>query len=227
MQMGQQPTPDQAKQVAGDIVAHRIAPEQLSQLFGGFGTQGQAFKRMVMVEAHKIDPNFDYEQAAAEYQLTKSPAFQNTIRYMDSVTESIPLLLDRATKLANGNIRSINSLVNAGKNQFNDVDLKKFTTDRLLVADEIAKILQGGGTGSGTSDTKLKQAGEILSATDSPAAVKGALEDVKQLIGYRRTALTRGTYFEGSKPSGNAAAPQTLVGPGGKTLTIGADGLYH
>jgi hypothetical protein len=201
MQESQQPTPEQAKQVATDVVAHRIAPEQLASLFGGFGTSGQAFKRMVYLEAKKLDPEFDFEAASAEYVLTKSPGFQNTVRYMDSVQESIPLVIDRAKTLANGDVRSINSLLNAGKNQFNNVDLKRFQTDALLVADEIAKILQGGGTGSGTSDAKLSQAQKILTETDSPAAIAAALGDVNQLIGFRRKALTRGTYMENAQNS--------------------------
>jgi hypothetical protein len=196
-----QPTAEDARGAAQDILAHRLAPSQMSALYGGFGAQAQKFKRMVIAEARKIDPNFDYEQAESEYQFAKSPGFQNTMRYMSSVQESIPMVIDRAKKLANGNVRSINALVNAGKNQVNNVDVKKFQTDRLLVADEIAKILQGGGTGSGTSDAKLSQAEKILSESDSPDAIAGAMADVQQLIGFRKKALGRGTYMDKGEPS--------------------------
>jgi hypothetical protein len=96
------------------------------------------------------------------------------------------------------------------------VDLKKFETDRTLVADEIAKILQGGGSGNGTSDMKLKQAGEILKSSDSPAAIAAALGDVQQLIGYRRKALTRGTYLDKPEASsgGNAGGSSLPKGNG-------------
>lgn len=200
MQLGQQPQPEQAAEVARDIIAHKIAPEQVATMFGGFGTAGQAFKRMVYTEAKKIDPNFNYEQASAEYGLVKSPQFQNTIRYMDSVINSVPRLLDSANKLGNTSVKAINDLINSGKNQFNNVDLKQFQTDRVLVGDEIAKILQGGGTGNGTSDAKLKQAQDLLSSSDSPAAIAKALKEVQILLGNRRGSLVKGTYMENSQP---------------------------
>lgn len=223
MQIGQMPTPDDAKVAAQMVANHQMSPSQMTATFGGFGAQGQAFKRMVVKELTKIDPNFNFEEAESTYGLVKSPAFQNTVRYMDSVQESIPLVIDRANKLANGNIRGINALVNAGKNQFNGVDLKKFQTDRTLVADEIAKILQGGGTGSGTSDAKLKQASEILGSTDSPRAIAAAMGEVQSLIGYRRKAMTRGTYMEGTQakgaePAAAASYAQTATGPDGHKI---------
>jgi hypothetical protein len=207
MQESQQPTPEQARQVAADLVAHRIAPEQTSSLFGGFGTAGQNFKRMVYAEAKKLDPEFDFERASAEYGLVKSPVFQNTIRYMDSAAESIPLVIQRANELGNSNIRFVNGLVNATGGQFNDPKLKRFRTDALLVADEIAKILSGGGTGNGTSDAKLAQAQSLIQDSDSPQSVAAALADVQELFSYRRRALARGTYMEntGPKPAAPAA----------------------
>lgn len=221
MQIGQQPTPDDAKQAAQLVINHQMSPSQMTATFGGFGAAGQAFKRMVVREATKIDPNFNFEQAESEYGLVKSPAFQNTVRYMDSVQESIPMVIDRANKLANGNIRGVNALMNMGKDQFNGVDLKKFQTDRTLVADEIAKILQGGGTGSGTSDAKLKQASEILGSTDSPRAIAAAMGDVQQLIGFRRKAMTRGTYMEGTSAKGAGPAA------GGGISVTAPDGSVH
>ncbi len=212
MQLDQMPTKEQAALLADDIVNHRLAPDQISQIRGrGNGSLGL----MVYAEAKKKDPSFNWEEASSTYALAKSPAFQNTVRYMDSVSESIPLVIDRAKTLANGNVRSVNALLNAGRNQFNDVDVKRFQTDALLVADEIAKILQGGGTGSGTSDAKLKQAGEILNQSDSPAAIAAALGDVKELIGFRRKALTRGTYMENATPekapAAGGSAPKTAA----------------
>ncbi len=219
LQLSQQPTAEQAQQVADDLVKHRIAPEQMSQMFGGFGPAGQNFKRMVYSEAKKLDPEFDFERAAAEYGLVKSPSFQTTVRYMDSVQNSIPQVIAAANTLANGQVRSINSLLNAGKGQFNNVDLKKFQTDRLFVADEIAKILAGGGTGSTTSDSKLTQASAVLKDNDSPQAIAAALGEVKGLIGTRRQALTKGTYLEGQF---NSADRIRVRGPNGQTGTIPA-----
>lgn len=188
-------SPDDVKGAASAILSRRMAPSQLS-LVGGMGNRGVKFKQAVVAEVNRQAPTFNWQEAESDFQFGKNTGTQNTVRYLDSVTESMPLLLQRAKALDNGDVRAINALLNAGKNQFNDVDLKRFKTDVLFVADEIAKILQGGGTGNGTSDAKLRQASEVLSASDSPKAIAGALEDVSILLGNRRRSLTRGTFMD-------------------------------
>lgn len=213
-QLGQQPTKDDAALIAKQIVDHKMAPSQV-QLFGGFGAQGAAFKRMVGTEALKLDPNFDWEQAESDYQYGKSPVLQGTIRYMDETTQSIPRLTATADQLGNSNIRFFNGLANLSKNQLNNPTLKKFQVDALAVADGVAKVLQGGGSGSGTTDAKLEQAQQIIRTSDSPAAVKAAMEEVQELFKIRRGALTRGTYLE-RVPAGGGG-PQTYSGEVRKT----------
>jgi len=226
MQQGQMPTRDDAKTAAQMVINHQMSPSQVSTMFGGFGIQGQAFKRMVVSEVWRADPKFNYEEAESEYGLVKSPAFQNTVRYMDSVQESIPRMVESANKLARGNFRGLNSLINSGAHAFNGVDLKQFNTDRILVADEIAKILQGGGSGSGTSDAKLKQAGEVISADDSPQAIARAMGEVQALIGYRRKALTRGTYMEGTSAGSGGGGPAGPAQSGQVTVTDPNGGVH-
>lgn len=190
---------DDIQGAAAAILAGRMAPSQLS-LVGGMGNRGVKFKQAVVAAVNKQDPAFNWQASEAGYKFAANTGTQNTVRYMKSVQESMPRLLASSQKLANGNVRAVNALVNAGKNQFNDVDLKAFQTDVLLVADEVAKILQGGGTGSGTSDAKLRQASEILSTSDSPAAIASALREVNTLIGFRQASLTEGTFLEKKTP---------------------------
>lgn len=212
-----EPTTEQAAMVAQDLMNHRMAPEQLSSIFGGFGKAGQIFKRMVYAEGKKIDPNFNYEEASAEYGLVKSPSFQTNIRFMDSVRQSIPQVIQAAQVLANGKLKVANTIRNIGKSQFNNVDLGKFNTDRLLVADEIGKLLAGGGTGSQTSDSKLNQAMAIIKETDDPALVMSNLDEVNKLLGYRRGALTKGTYLE--RPEDSHPSTGGVSVGGGSTTT--------
>jgi hypothetical protein len=212
LQLSQMPTAEQAASVADDVVHHRLGPEQLATLFSTRGKEGMQFKLAVATEAKKLDPTFNWEQASAEYQLSKSPNFQNTVRYIDTVVESIPRLNETAKKLANGQFKSINDLANAAKGQFNDTDLKAFKTDAVLVGDEIAKILQGGGTGNGVSDGKLKQAQELMSTSDSVPAIAAAIKEVQFLIANRRASLTRGTYLEGTAPKGSGETPPATSG---------------
>ena len=214
MQEGQQPSKDDAALFAKQIVEHRMAPSQV-QLFGGFGTAGAAFKRMVGTEALKLDPNFNWEQAESDYQFGKSQGFQSTVRYMDEVQQSIPRLITAADQLGNTNVRFVNGLANLTKDQLNNPTLKTFQTDALAVADGIAKVLQGGGTGSGTTDTKLSQAQTLIRTSDSPAAVKAAMQEVNELFKVRRGALTRGTYLEGTAPGGAPSSSGPAIGTEG------------
>lgn len=222
-QLNQVPTKEQAASVAEDLVNHRISPDQLTSLFSTRGREGLAFKLNVTSEAKKLDPAFNFEEAQSNYNLSKSTGFQNTVRYIDSALESIPRLEHNAQSLGNGSFRTLNQIANAAKNQFNSTDLKRFKTDALLVGDEVAKILSGGGTGSATSDAKLKQATDIIGQTDSVPAIAAAMEEVQALMGNRRRALTRGTYMEGT---GAVAAPASGPAVGERRMFDGKLGEW-
>lgn len=213
------PQADQLDTAAKAVLDGRMAPSQAATMFGGMGKEAGAFKRALTTRIMQLNPEFNFQSAEANFQFGKNTGTQNTVRYMESVQESMPMLLDRATKLGNGQFRSLNALINQGKSQVNNVDLKRFQTDVTLVADEVAKILQGGGTGSGTSDAKLRQASNILNTSDSPQAIAGALQDINTLIGFRKGSLTKGTFLDkGSKPAGSGKI--SVKGPDGNTYSF-------
>ncbi len=201
---------ERVETAAQAIIANRMAPSQLSTFFVGMGKDSASqLRSLVMQRVQQLKPDFNFAESEANFQFGKNTGTQNTVRYLQSVQESMPRVLAAAQTLANGKVRGINTLINAGKNQINDVDLKRFQTDVLLVADEVAKILQGGGTGSGTSDAKLRQASEILSTSDSPEAIAAALNEVNTLLGFREKSLTRGTFME--KPSAAGAKKYEIL----------------
>jgi hypothetical protein len=120
-------------------------------------------------------------------------------------------VIKRAQELGNSKVRLVNGLANMGRDQLNDPALAKFQTDALLVADEIAKILQGGGTGSGTSDAKLQQAAQIIRTSDSPQNIAAKMAEVQQLISLRRKSLTHGTYMENAgEPTAQGGASDMI-----------------
>lgn len=202
---------ERVESAADDIINNRMAPSQLATFFTGMGKESASqLRSLVMQRIKQKDPNFNFQVAEANYKYASSNGVQASTRFMTSVQESMPLLLERAKTLQNGNVRFINDLTNMGKNQFNNVDLKRFKVDVTLVADEVAKILQGGGTGNATSDAKLKQATDLLSTSDSPAAIAGALEDINTLIGFRKKAQTEGTFLDKKTPP--PAGAKTTIG---------------
>lgn len=196
---------------AADIFNHRMSPSQAMAQIGGRGMQKTARLDRMKAELRKLDPNFNWEDAESSYALVKSPAFQQTIRYMDYAGSTLDNLVKNAQALDNTDVRSINALLNAGKDQVNNVNLKKFQTDKIESADAVAKILQGGGSGSGTSDMKLKQAESIFRDSDSPKAIAAAATEIKGLLGNRRQTLTRGTYMENQAPPPGAASTGTPI----------------
>lgn len=214
-QLGQEPTKDDAQAAAKAILEHRLAPSQ-AQLLGGMGNANM-FKRMVILEAMKEDPSFNWEQAESDYQFGKSPALQGMVRFIDETSQSIPRLVASADQLANSKVRFANGLQNMSKEQLNNPQLRQFQVDALAVSDGVAKALQGGGTGSGTSDRKLDQAQKLIRETDDPEVVKSAVQEIHELLKIRRTNLTRGTYM--ATPEG--AAPKTVKAPNGETYTDG------
>lgn len=198
-------TPEMIQSTAEDLANHRTSPSQVFSLLSSRGAEGMSARLAVIAAAKKYDPTFNAEEAEANYQLVKSPAFQTTVRYMDSVQESIPRLLKNASALGRGPITSLNQLANMAASQFNDTDFARLKTDAVLVGDEVAKLLSGGGTGSATSDAKLKQGQDLISTAANVPALAAALEEVDALVGFRRKALTRGTYLEGTR-AGQAGA---------------------
>lgn len=212
LQLSQVPTKEQAANVAEDLIAHRISPSQMNAQYRTFGNAGMAFKLNVDEAIKQRLPSFNYEEAEAEYQLVKSGSFQNTVRFMESALESIPRLEKNVATLGNGRFRTWNTVANAAGYEFNSQDLKRVKTDALLIGDEVAKILSGGGTGNATSDAKLKQATDLFNTTDSVQSIAATIEEVNALLGNRYRALTRGTYKEGRGPAG----AQGPAGDGGR-----------
>jgi hypothetical protein len=204
------PQPGDAANDADLVLKHQMSPSQMAQIFGGMG--GANYRRMVANEAIKKDPDFNWEQAESDYQFAKSPGFQNTTRLMGSALADMGRLQTNANALANGNIRSINALVNVGKNQVNNIDLKKFQTDAVLVGDVIGKILSGGGTGNTTSDAKLQQGQALLSSSDNPQAIAATIGEIQVLLGNRYRTLTAGTFAAKQNPGGGPPKPPSASG---------------
>lgn len=201
--------PDDVAGAAQAILAGRMAPSQLS-LVGGMGSRGVKFKQAVVAEVNKQNPAFNWQQAESGYQFGKSPATQTTVRYLDNVSKTIPMLRDANKVFKRSNVQFVNDVIKSGKKQFGNVDVADFDFKNTLLADEIAKVLQGGGTGSGTSDAKLRQAQDLLNGRMTPAQYDAVLDAADEMLKVRRDTLTKGTFMEGAGQQ--PAAPKFQVG---------------
>lgn len=203
--------PDDVQGAAQAILSGRMAPSQLS-LVGGMGNRGVKFKQAVVAEVNKNNPQFNWQQAEAGFKFASNVGTQTTVRMLDQIKKTLPVLKQASDDFKRSNVRMINSALLAGKQQFGATDVTKFEFARNILADEIAKILQGGGTGSGTSDAKLKQAQDLLSGDMTPDQLSSALSVAEELLGSRRETLTEGTFM--------AQPPTPTPASGGKKYQI-------
>ena len=201
---------------AASIIAGRMAPSQLS-LAGGMGKAGVKFKQAVLAAVNKQNPQFNWAAAESNFQFGKNPATQNTVRFLDNIEKTLPVLESASDDFKSSGVRVINSAILKTKSQFGATDVVKFEFARNILADEIAKVLQGGGTGNGTSDAKLRQAQELLSGDMTPEQLRTVTAAAREMLGTRRASLTQGTYMERpqepqSAPSAAESARKKLAG---------------
>jgi hypothetical protein len=211
---GGQTPQQQVESAAQAIVEGRMSPSQATSMFGGMGKDGQAFKRAVVSAVQKIDPQFNFAGAESGYQYGKNTGTQTTVRMIDNIDKSLPILEKASDDFARSGVRVINKGILAAKDQFGDTSVSTFQTARLGLADEIAKILSGGGTGNSTSDAKLKQASDLLASDMTPQQLKATTAAVRELLANRRQSLTSGTYMEhkgGAAPSGGGIKSITEI----------------
>jgi hypothetical protein len=192
--------PEDVQGAVQAILSGRMAPSQLT-LVGGMGSRGVKFKQAVVAGVNKQNPEFNWQQAESGYKFGSSAATQNTVRFLDNIEKTLPVLQQASNDFKRSGVRVINKALLASKSQFGNTDVVKFEFARNILADEIAKILQGGGTGSGTSDAKLHQALDLLGGDMTPQQFDTALSVAKELLGTRRESLTKGTFME-RKPGG-------------------------
>ncbi len=76
-----------------------------------------------------------------------------------------------------------------------DPEMASYYGALLEVSDQVAKILQGGGTGSTTSDAKLKEAQKLFQTGFTPSQVKAVAGTMKQLIGNRARTMVKGNVY--------------------------------
>lgn len=195
-------------QAAQLIADRRLAPSQLATFFTGMGKQAVSQLRpAVMSAVLAIDPEFDFAAAEAGYQFGKAPGTQTTLRYLDNISKTIPMMRRANQEFKRTGVRFINDVLRSGKSQFGSVDVADFDFKSTLIADEIAKVLQGGGTGSGTSDAKLKQAQELLAGDLTPEQFDKVLDAAEEMLTVRRDSFVKGTFMEPRAPK--TPAPRT------------------
>lgn len=202
------PTPEQVAQVADAVMNKKQAFSKLP----GFGAN--SLKSAVAIElAHRgadvTGLDLDYQAKQDYLKTVNSSGFQQTYKLLAAVGPNLDNLVKMSGKLDRTQFKQINRAQLEIMKQSGSKEAAAFGVGAIEVGDQIAKILQGGGTGSATSDKKLQQANDILSGNYSIDQFQAIAKTMKDLLGEREKAMKTMNV----QTLGNQTAPKIKVDP--------------
>lgn len=201
--------------LAMQLVNGMIAPSELSKR----ASSGGMSYNDILTAANKYsqattNKSFDIAKADRNYKFASNPATQNTLNYLGSLVGS-----DNGTGLAGGNLdqlitmskqratgydsskwghgfapSNLPPLTNVeqwAKINTGDPQMAAYYGTLLEVSDQVAKILQGGGAGGGTSDAKLAQAASLFAKGFTPDQIEAVASSLKELLASRAAGIVR------------------------------------
>lgn len=188
--------------LAQDLVTGNMAPTELSKRTTGDSSYSDILAAAKKYSLATTGKPFDISEANIDYKYATNPTTQNTLNYLGSLVGSD----DGSGNLSGGNMDELVNLSNSiGRTSFpalnnaeawtrysaGDPKIAQFQAVATEVADQVAKILQGGGTGSGTSDAKLQQAVNLFNTSFSKAQLTGVVNALKPLLTNRAKSMVK------------------------------------
>jgi hypothetical protein len=188
-------------------------PSQLTKRSKDYNATLDAADRYSM---QKYGQHFDVAKASSDYKFATNPQTQNTLKYLNSLTGSdnksgnLGALVNMSDQITRTQFPPINDVAAWARLKSGDPAMASYATAVTEVADQVAKILQGGGSGNGTSDAKLKQAAELFEKGFNKDQIKGVSETLRTLLANRKGELIGdNTYLKRwFSPNGGGAPTQ-------------------
>ena len=195
----------------------------LNQAAGAPGTQAPNIAQNKM----------NYGAATALQKSATSGDMAKNITSFNTAIAHASQLKEAADALDNGDAHLLNALGNQMGYQFGSDKTTNFNVIKNALSGEISKVFKGGEA----TDAEIKAVQEPFSAANSPAQLKGAIDNAIHLMNSKRDAL-KDQYTQGMKGQpnfGGAQNGQTQgAGGGGGTPPAGAthtakgsDGKLH
>jgi hypothetical protein len=179
-------------QAADLLRTGNMDPSQLSKRAKSYqATLNEADKQ----EMAATGKHFDIAKAQTDFKFANNPATQNTLKYLNSLTGqdnksgNLGELVSQSDKINRTEFPPINNAEAWAKINTGDSQMAAYYATVTEVADQVAKILQGGGSGSGTSDAKLVQAQALFNQKFTKDQVKGVSETLRNLLGNRKKEM--------------------------------------
>lgn len=181
------------------------------------------------ISLQKFGVPFDLAKAAGDYKFATNPQTVNTLTYLNSLVGhdntggNLGQLVRMSDALKQTQFPALNNIAQWTKLQNGNPQVAAYRAALLETSDQVAKILQGGGTGSATSDAKLKQASEIFDKGFNGAQVRAVATDtLRPLLGNRKAELIGSNRYlqrwnqtaqqSTGQPNPNAPPPPPAVG---------------
>lgn len=248
----------ETQDLAQQLVTGQMAPSELSKRATGTSPYNSVLTAANVYSKATTGKPFNISQAQRDYTFAINVNTQNTLNYLKSLVGTN----DGSGNLVGGNLSALIDASNQrlsttnpalgyevhsqGLPALNDVtQWTKLSTGNPQIAayyatltetsDQIAKILQGGGTGSGTSDAKLAQAQALFQKGFTPAQVSTVASSMQSLLVNRAKGIIGDNPYLSdyandlniSQSNTPAAGTATTYTANGKTYVRGSDGLYY
>lgn len=174
------------------MVEGNMDPSQLSKRSKDYDTKIEQANAYSM---QKYGKPFNIAQAQSDYKYATAPQTQNTLKYLNSLTGpdgnagNLGELIKSSNSVSRTQFPALNDAAAWARLESGDPGITAYRTTALEVADQAAKILQGGGTGSGTSDAKLKQASEIFDSGFTKGQIQANAQTLRTLLANRKKEM--------------------------------------
>lgn len=191
---------DTVNNLAQQLVSGNLAPSELSKRTTGSASYNAVLQAADQYSMATTGKHFSIAQADRDYKFAQRPQTQDTLNYLKSLTGTI----DPNGNLTGGNLDELVALSDSiDRTQFpalnnakkwtsistGDPKYAQFQAVAVEVADQVAKILQGGSGGGGTSDAKLQQAANLFNTGFTKEQLSGVIDSLKPLLQNRAKAM--------------------------------------
>jgi hypothetical protein len=140
---------------------------------------------------------FDVAKAMGDYKFATNPQTYNVLNYLNSLTGrdnqsgNLGIVVQMSDKLGQTQFPALNNVEQWAKISAGNPQVAAYRAALVETSDQIAKILQGGGSGGGaTSDAKLRQAGELLDKSFNAAQIRAVASDtLRPLLANRKQEI--------------------------------------
>jgi hypothetical protein len=220
---------------AEDLVESNMDPSQIQKRGNQYTPILNAAREYSM---KKYEVPFDLAKAQEDYKFASDSRTQNRLKYMNSLVGdertgtagNLDLLIQYSNKVNRTDFPALNNVAAWAKLESGNTDIIKLHNAAVDAADQFANIMSGGGSGSATSDAKIKQGMDMFSQKFSKDQMKASASSVKDMLNNRKREFIgdnrylRKQYLPPEKQNQQTGTqPQQTTGaPGGAPIVKGA-----